>query len=169
MKIAFFGGVKSGKSRLAEKRIISLAGKQKPYYLATNTCLDKEMQQRIAEHRKRRSNRFETIEEPIDLLGVVKNCDRPVLIECITLWLNNMLFQQKESVEILNILEETLKLPKKMVFVHNEVGFGIIPDNPLARQFVDLSGRAGQLLGHYCDEVYFCAAGIQLKMKPQCH
>lgn len=163
MKIAFLGGVKSGKSRLAEERIQKMVGT--PYYLATTECLDEEMQQRIAEHQKRRADRFENIEEPLDLLGTVKCCNRPVLVECVTMWLNNMLYHQNEAVEILNILEQTLKLPKDMVLVHNEVGLGIIPDNPLARQFVDLSGRAGQLLGLYCDELYFCVAGIQVRMK----
>jgi adenosylcobinamide kinase/adenosylcobinamide-phosphate guanylyltransferase len=163
MKVAFLGGVKSGKSRLAEERVQGMT--QKPYYLATTECLDEEMQQRIAEHQKRRGDRFEIIEEPLDLLGAVKRCDRPVLIECVSMWLNNMLYHQKKSTEILTLLEKTLKQPKKMVLVHNEVGLGIIPDNPLARQFVDLSGRAGQLLGQYCDEVYFCIAGIQLRLK----
>jgi adenosylcobinamide kinase/adenosylcobinamide-phosphate guanylyltransferase len=163
MKVAFLGGVKSGKSRLAEERVQRMT--QKPYYLATTECLDEEMQQRIAEHQKRRGDRFEIIEEPLDLLGAVKRCDRPVLIECVSMWLNNMLYHQKKSTEILTLLEKTLKQPQKMVLVHNEVGLGIIPDNPLARQFVDLSGRAGQLLGQYCDEVYFCIAGIQLRLK----
>ncbi len=165
MKVVFLGGVKSGKSRLAEERVQKMAGAQKPYYLATTDCLDEEMQLRIAEHQKRRAEKFETIEEPLDLLAAVKRCDRPVLIECVTMWLNNMLFHNKDGTEILTILEETLKQPKEMVLVHNEVGLGIIPDNPLARQFVDLSGRAGQLLGHYCDEVYFCAAGLFIRMK----
>ncbi|MEN8218065.1 MAG: bifunctional adenosylcobinamide kinase/adenosylcobinamide-phosphate guanylyltransferase [Pseudomonadota bacterium] len=163
MKVAFLGGVKSGKSRLAEERVQGMT--QKPYYLATTECLDEEMQQRIAEHQKRRGDRFEIIEEPLDLLGAVKRCERPVLIECVSMWLNNMLYHQKDSTEILTLLEKTLKQPQKMVLVHNEVGLGIIPDNPLARQFVDLSGRAGQLLGQYCDEVYFCIAGIQLRLK----
>ncbi|RKZ90947.1 MAG: adenosylcobinamide kinase [Candidatus Parabeggiatoa sp. nov. 1] len=165
MKVAFLGGVKSGKSRLAEERVQTMTGAPKPYYLATTECWDEEMQLRIAEHQKRRGKNFETIEESLDLLGAVKRCDRPVLIECVSMWLNNMLFHNKNSADILPILEETLLQPQEMVLVLNEVGQGVIPDNPLARQFVDLSGRAGQLLGHYCDEVYFCVAGLKMKMK----
>lgn len=164
-KIAFLGGVKSGKSRRAEERIQELAGNQKPYYLAMTECLDEEMQQRILLHQQRRRNHFETIEEPLDLLGVVQSCERPILIECISMWLNNMLYYRKTSEEILELLETTLQQPKEMVLVHNEVGLGIIPENSLARQFIDLSGRAGQLLGHYCEEVYWCTAGLPLKIK----
>ncbi len=161
MKVAYLGSLKSGKSRLAEQRI--LANTQKPYYLATTQCLDEEMQLRIAEHQKRRGNQFEVIEEPLDLFNAVKRCERPVLIECVTAWLNNMLYHQNTN--ILATLEQTLKLPNDVVWVHNEVGLGIIPDNRLARQFADLSGRAGQLLGQYCDEVYFCIAGIATQIK----
>jgi len=167
MKVAFVGGVKSGKSRLAEDYVRKMAGESKPIYLATTECLDEEMQQRIAEHRQRRGEAFDTIEESLDLLEVLKQCDRPVLVECISMWLNNMLFHQKQPADILTILEEILKWPQDMVFVHNEVGQGIMPDNPLARQFVDLSGRAGQLLGQYCDEVYFCLVGIPVPIKKE--
>lgn len=165
MKVAFVGGVKSGKSRLAEDYVRKMAGEAKAIYLATTECLDEEMLKRIAEHRERRGEDFETIEESLNLLEVLKQCDRPVLVECISMWLNNMLFHEKKPADILRLLEEILKLPQDMVLVHNEVGLGIMPDNPLARQFVDLSGRAGQLLGAYCDEVYFCFVGIPMPIK----
>jgi adenosylcobinamide kinase/adenosylcobinamide-phosphate guanylyltransferase len=142
-----------------------LAGTQKPYYLATTQCLDAEMRQRIAIHQQRRAGRFVTIEAAVNLLEAIKTCHAPILIECVTMWINNMLYHQQESHAILTILEEILTQPHDLVLVHNEVGLGIIPDNPLARQFADISGKAGQLLGHYCDEVYFCAAGLNLRMK----
>jgi adenosylcobinamide kinase/adenosylcobinamide-phosphate guanylyltransferase len=66
---------------------------------------------------------------------------------------------------ILEELDAILQLPNELVFVHNEVGFGIIPENKLARKFVDLSGKAAQLIARYCDEVFFCSAGLKLKMK----
>jgi adenosylcobinamide kinase / adenosylcobinamide-phosphate guanylyltransferase len=165
IKIAFIGGIKSGKSQLAEACVQQIAGNQKPYYLATTQCLDAEMQQRIRIHQQRRSNQFITIEEPLNLLKVVQQYEHPILIECITMWINNMLYHQKREEEILTDLKTLLQQPKSIVFVHNEVGLGIIPDNPLARQFIDLSGKAGQLLGQYCDEVYFCAAGLSMRMK----
>jgi len=165
IKIAFIGGIKSGKSQLAEVRVQQMAGSQKPYYLATTQCLDDEMQQRIRIHQQRRANQFVTIEEPLNLLEVIQPCEHPILLECVTMWINNMLYHQKCEDEILTELETILQQPKSIVFVHNEVGLGIIPNNPLARQFIDISGKAGQLLGKYCDEVYFCAAGLSMRMK----
>ena len=131
MKVLFLGDVKSGKSRLAEQYIINMAAGEKTIYLATNSCLNEEMQQRIIEHQQRRNNQFETIEEPLDLIKVIQHCNRPILVDCITIWLNNMLYYNKKSAEILIILEQLLNLPKRLVLVHNEVGLGIISDNLL--------------------------------------
>ena len=165
MKTLFIGGVKSGKSRLAEHYMLSRTSCQ-PIYLATTECLDEEMRSRIAVHKQRRKNAFVTIEEPVNLLATLQTCARPVLIECVTLWLNNMLYHGYAEHMILQELAAVLALPGDMVFVLNEVGFGIIPDNALARQFVDLSGKAAQMLGQGCDEVFFCSAGLSLAMKP---
>lgn len=123
------------------------------------------MQQRIAQHQQRRATQFITIEEPQALYQTVKNCDKPVLIECLTMWLNNQLYHGVTEAEILDELKHTLTLPQTTVWVHNETGLGVIADNPLARQFVDISGKAGQLLGQYCDNVYFCSAGLLLPLK----
>lgn len=165
MKTLFIGGVKSGKSRLAEAAILQHAGEIKPYYLATTELLDAEMQARIAVHQQRRQDLFITLEEPLKLLEAVYLCQRPVLIECITMWLNNALYHRISENSILQELEAVMQLPVDLVLVHNEVGFGVIPDNALARQFVDLSGKAAQLMAKYCDEVYFCSAGLALRMK----
>ncbi len=81
------------------------------------------------------------------------------------MWLNNQLYHGKTEAEILAELEAVLQSPSDLVLVHNEVGFGIIPDNALARQFVDLSGKAAQLMGQYCERVFFCSAGFMLAMK----
>lgn len=165
MKALFIGGVKSGKSRLAEDAILKFSGDINPFYLATNEVFDVEMQARIVVHQQQRQNFFITLEEPLKLFDALQNCHAPVLIECVTMWLNNALYHQIPEQKILHELEVVLKLPNDIFFVHNEVGFGIIPDNALARQFVDLSGKAAQLMASYCDEVYFCSAGLALRMK----
>lgn len=167
MKMLFIGGIKSGKSRLAEAAILEFSSGVKPYYLATNECFDEEMQARVLTHKQQRQNAFETFEEPVKLLETLRNLERPVLVECVTMWLNNMLFHDFSEQEILDELETVMKLPIDLVLVHNEVGFGIIPDNALARKFVDLSGRAGQLMAQHCELVYFCSAGLALKMKDE--
>lgn len=165
MKTLFIGGVKSGKSRLAEAAILNYSGETKPFYLATNEVFDAEMQARIALHQQQRQNLFHTLEEPLNLFDALQNRQAPVLIECVTMWLNNALYHQIPAQKILQELEAVLNTPNDLFFVHNEVGLGIIPDNALARQFVDLSGKAAQLLGRHCDEVYFCSAGLALRMK----
>ena len=165
MKTLFIGGIKSGKSRLAEAYILEQAGTNKPYYLAMTEFFDDEMQARIHAHQQRRQDCFITLEEPIKLFDALEKCQNPVLIECISMWLNNMLFHQVSEADILQELEAVLRLSCDMVLVHNEVGLGVIADNPLARRFVDLSGKAAQLMGQYCDEVFFCSAGLKMRMK----
>ena len=166
MKTLFIGGVKSGKSRLAERYILDNCGQQyKPYYLATTEFLDDEMRSRIAVHQQRRQDSFVTLEEPLYLLRVLAACQLPVLVECVSMSLNNALYHQWSEAAILRELAAVMQLPVDLVLVHNEVGQGIIPDNVLARQFVDLSGKAAQLMASYCDTVFFCSAGLQLRMK----
>ena len=165
MKTLFIGGVKSGKSRLAEAYILGQMVTDKPCYLATTEFFDDEMQARVQIHQQRRKDSFITLEEPVKLLDALEKCQRPVLIECVSMWLNNLLYHQTPEADILKELETVLQLPCNMVLVHNEVGLSVIADNPLARQFVDLSGKAAQLMGQYCDEVFFCSAGLKMRMK----
>jgi adenosylcobinamide kinase/adenosylcobinamide-phosphate guanylyltransferase len=165
MKTLFIGGIKSGKSRLAEAYILEQAGTNRPYYLATTEFFDDEIQARVLIHQQRRKDFFVTIEEPVKLFDVLEKSQRPVLIECVSMWLNNLLHYQISEAVILQELKAVLQLPCDMVLVHNEVGLGVIADNPLARRFVDLSGKAAQLMGQYCDEVFFCSAGLKLRMK----
>lgn len=164
MKTLFIGGVKSGKSRLAETYILEHA-KQKPYYLATTEFIDDEMRQRIAVHQQRRQDRFITIEAPVQLLNTLKDYPGFVLIECVSMWLNNMLYNQKTEELILQELGAVMQLNIDMVLVLNEVGLGVIADNPLARQYVDLSGKIAQLMAEQCDEVFFCCAGLKVQLK----
>jgi adenosylcobinamide kinase/adenosylcobinamide-phosphate guanylyltransferase len=165
MKTLFIGGVKSGKSRLAERHILSQSPQIKPYYLATTEFFDGEMHARIAAHKQQRQDLFITLEEPLRLLETLQTCQAPVLVECVTMWLNNTLYHRMPETAILQELETVMQLPNDLVLVHNEVGLGIIPDNALARQFVDLSGKAAQLMATHCDQVYFCSAGLQWAMK----
>jgi adenosylcobinamide kinase / adenosylcobinamide-phosphate guanylyltransferase len=165
MKTLFIGGVKSGKSQLAEHYILTHCAQHKPYYLATTEFLDDEMRARIAVHQARRQDKFITLEEPLHLLSTLKTCRIPVLVECTNMWLNNAMYHHWPETQILQELETIMHLPTDLVLVHNEVGQGIIPDNALARQFVDLSGKAAQLMARYCDKVFFCSAGLALPMK----
>jgi adenosylcobinamide kinase/adenosylcobinamide-phosphate guanylyltransferase len=165
MKTLFIGGTKSGKSSLAEAYILQLAATVKPYYLATTEFTDEEMQSRIQVHQQRRQDLFDTLEEPVKLLAALQKCRRPVLVECVSMWLNNLLHHKVPEIDILQELEAVLQQSCDMVLVHNEVGLGVIADNRLARQFVDLSGKAAQLMGEHCDQVFFCSAGLKIKMK----
>jgi adenosylcobinamide kinase / adenosylcobinamide-phosphate guanylyltransferase len=165
VKTLFIGGVKSGKSRLAEAYVLEQAKAVKPYYLATAEFIDDELHARISVHRERRGDSFILIEEAVELKQALQDCPGPVLIDCVTLWLNNMLHRQWPERVILDQLDEIMKLPIVMTFVQNEVGFGIIPENVLARQFVDLSGKAAQLIGEKSNHVYYCCAGLTLTLK----
>jgi adenosylcobinamide kinase / adenosylcobinamide-phosphate guanylyltransferase len=164
MKTLFIGGIKSGKSRLAETYILGQS-KQKPYYLATTEFIDDEMRQRITVHQQRRQDRFITIEEPVRLMDIMEDCPGPVLIECVSMWLNNMLYHKFSEKLILQELSAVMQLSIDMVVVQNEVGLGVIADNPLARQYVDISGKAAQLLGEQCDQAFFCCAGLTVRLK----
>jgi adenosylcobinamide kinase / adenosylcobinamide-phosphate guanylyltransferase len=165
VKTLFIGGVKSGKSKLAEAYVLEQAKAAKPYYLATAECIDDELRARICVHRERRGDKFILIEEAVELKQALQDCPGPVLIDCISMWLNNLLYRQWPDSYILDKLDEIMRLPVTMTLVQNEVGFGIIPENALARQFVDLSGKASQLIGEKCNHVYYCCAGLTLTMK----
>jgi len=165
MKTLFTGGIKSGKSRLAEAYILERTATEKPYYLATTEFFDDEMRERVRIHQQRRQDLFITIEESVRLLEAMQKCQGPVLVECVSMWLNNQLYHQVPETDILQELEAVLHLPLSMVLVHNEVGLSVVSDNRLARQFVDLSGKAAQLMGQHCDQVFFCSAGLKMRMK----
>ena len=165
MKILIIGGVKSGKSRHAEQLILEMAKGIKPVYLATSEFNDSEMKKRITSHRQRRGNKFETLEEPLCLASVLRKNQCPVLIECLTMWLNNALHHKYSERKVFAEIDNLLSLECDVVFVINEVGLGIIPENPLARKFLDLSGRIAQKLGEACDEVIWCVAGNTIRIK----
>ena len=165
MKVLITGGVKSGKSQFAEKRCQKLVCKEKPIYLATSEIIDAEMQQRIFVHQQRRQNQFLTVEEPLELARCMKEFRSAVLVECMSMWINNMLYHQKTEQSIMKEVDCIMKLTIPMILVINDVGMGVIPNNSLARQFVDISGKVAQMVGQRAHEVHFCVAGQVLQIK----
>jgi adenosylcobinamide kinase/adenosylcobinamide-phosphate guanylyltransferase len=159
------GGARSGKSRYAEGLIAVLPP---PWiYIATAEALDGEMAQRIAEHRARRDGRWRTIEAPRDLATLADlPAGAPVLIDCMTLWLSNLLLAGLDVEREIENFETVLAQTSGNVFlVANEVGWGIVPDNALARRFRDLQGRLNQRLAARADRVVLVVAGLPLFVK----
>ncbi len=163
MKTLFIGGIKSGKSRHAESFALRHS-KKKPYYLATTEFFDDEMKRRIKRHKKQRKKRFRTIEEPLKLAKVIKKCDDVVLVEDMSMWINNMLYHGKEK-KIYKEVEKLLKLEQDVVFVINNVGESVIGQNALVRKFCDVNGIVSQKLSHKCDAVYNVVAGIAQRIR----
>ena len=161
------GGQRSGKSRLAETLIEDAAGGG--LYLATAQARDGEMTDRIAAHRARRGPDWDTIEEPLDILEQIREhaaADRPVLVDCVTLWLSNLMEAGRDVDQEAESLARGLDgLAGPVVFVSNEVGLGVIPANALAREFADAAGRVNQRLAQRADRVLFTAAGLPLVLK----
>jgi adenosylcobinamide kinase/adenosylcobinamide-phosphate guanylyltransferase len=160
------GGARSGKSRYAESLI---ANEPPPWiYVATAEALDQEMTTRIAEHRARREGRWRTIEAPRDLAGALARvpAGAAVLIDCMTLWLSNLLLAEADiEAEIAGLEDALRRMQGTAVLVANEVGFGIVPDNALARRFRDLQGRLNQRLAARADRVVLMVAGLPLFVK----
>ncbi len=161
------GGARSGKSRHAEALVEAQPGAC--IYIATAEASDAEMAQRIARHRERRGPRWETVEEPLELaatLAGVAGPGRTVLVDCLTLWLSNLLAAGRDPASETQGLVACLEsLAGPVVFVSNEVGLGVIPDNALARTFIDHAGRLHQALGEVAQSVRFLAAGQVLHLK----
>jgi adenosylcobinamide kinase / adenosylcobinamide-phosphate guanylyltransferase len=170
-KLTFItGGARSGKSRLAEE--LALKQGEPLLYIATGQPCDGEMSERIRRHQQRRGPAWQTIEEPLDLLGVLTGHDgwfKAVLVDCVTLWLTNMMFSDNGNEAVLGRVRElaaaTVHLKTPLIFVSNEVGMGIVPDNELARRFRDLAGEANEILAAAADEVYVTFSGLPLKIK----
>lgn len=161
------GGARSGKSAFALKLGEAMAGPR--VYLATGQAGDAEMTLRIGRHKEERGDGWQTIEEPRDIVAEVDKAEGVLLIDCLTLWISNLLFASLDDGEIIK-RAESLALASsstgaKVIAVSNEVGLGIVPDNALARRFRDLSGAANRLMAGRATEVWFVAAGIPLKMK----
>lgn len=162
------GGARSGKSRRAEQLVMSRPG---PWtYVATAQAFDDEMRLRIAEHRQRRGEDWTTIEAPLDLPETVRKYGRdaqPMLIDCLTLWLSNvMLAAHCVDDERDQLIAALAMAACPIVIVSNEVGLGIVPENALARTFRDAQGRLNQNVAELAGHVVLMAAGLPLVLKP---
>jgi len=164
MKILYYGGQKSGKSKLAEVKALELTNGEKPYYIATydNSYADEEMQARLTQHLKQREEKFITIEEPLDLVSVIEK-KKTYLVDCISMWILNTL--KVPQTELFSQLEALEKKETNIVFVLNDVNSGVIPINKESRIFVDRTGVIGQKIASFCDEVYEVKLGIGVKIK----
>ena len=162
------GGARSGKSRHAEQ-LVQTSGLE-PYYIATAQALDKEMSDRIDEHRTRRGDRWRTIEEPLALTRTLHSVTaegRALLIDCLTLWLTNLMVHDRPiEAEIDSFVESLEALSGAAVFVSNEVGQGVMPTNAMARAFIDHAGRLHQRLAEKADQVLLMTAGLAQQLKP---
>jgi adenosylcobinamide kinase/adenosylcobinamide-phosphate guanylyltransferase len=168
--VFLLGGARSGKSDLALEMLGK--GKGRRGYVATAEALDDEMTARILDHRRRRGPRWETIEVPIDLPDALKKLAPThsfLLVDCLTLWLSNLLSRHATDKPLLDRFEALVEAMKeiegKLVVVSNEVGMGVVPDHPLGRRFRDLSGILHQQVAAASNEVYWVAAGLPLRLK----
>lgn len=163
-KALFIGGIKSGKSKNAEEYTLKIA-KEKPIYLATNEFFDDEMKKRVQLHQEQRVDSFTTLEEPLDLTRIIKLQRSIVLVECVSMWINNMLYHKFNEKDILAHLEEISKMDTNTVWVINDVSCSVVDANPLVRKFVDINGRISQFLAEQSSEVFYTTAGISVQIK----
>jgi len=172
VKELILGGARSGKSALALRRAAAAAQSGRAVtWLATAQALDAEMAERIARHRAERPGGWRTVEEPLHLAQALRNsaaADNCVVVDCLTLWLTNLLLAGDDALpgrETAALLATLPALPGEIILVANEVGLGIVPDNPLGRRFRDEAGRLNQSVAALCDHVVFVAAGLPLQLK----
>ncbi|ENX05570.1 bifunctional adenosylcobinamide kinase/adenosylcobinamide-phosphate guanylyltransferase [Acinetobacter courvalinii] len=165
------GGARSGKSRLAEQ--IAKDSGLSVIYMATAQALDEEMQQRIAHHQQQRPAHWQVLEEPIYLADRLLQCDQAnqlILVDCLTLWLSNLLFaedpalQQQQMQKLFEVLPQ---LQSQIILVSNETGLGVVPMGEISRRFVDEAGRLHQTLGQLAHKVMFCVAGFPMILKDE--
>ena len=169
------GGARSGKSTFAEKLALEFGAPLG--YLATAQTLDNEMDERVRSHRDRRGGEWNTIEEPVHLSQALARCDgqyQAILVDCVTLWLSNLLFKYEDTGENIEerIHEDLQRLKSTLhgmvtpvILVSNEVGMGIVPDNAMVRMFRDIAGTTNQALASAAHEVHVVISGIPLKLK----
>jgi len=169
------GGARSGKSSFALNLAEGARGgdaispAMKKVYIATAQALDNEMKERIERHKKERSAEWATIEEPLNISEMIKEVHKKydvILLDCLTLWLSNLMLNNKDIEKEVDALCKLLPTVDCSLFtVSNEVGMGIVPDNELSRKFRDLAGLLNQKIAGIADEVYLVTAGIPLKIK----
>lgn len=174
--ILITGGSRSGKSAFAQKTAEALTGPRA--YVATCPVIDREMEDRIQKHREaRRGKGWETIEETLDLAGVIRRAGgyRVLLVDCLTLWINNLLYEAERRGESFTeeaaadhcreLIGTAAAFPGTVIFVTNELGMGIIPENETARRFRDVAGRCNQEIATAAQTVTLVVSGIPLELK----
>jgi len=161
------GGARSGKSQYAEALIEKQPGNC--IYVATAEAGDAEMAARVRRHQARRDSRWKTVEAPLDLVPALHahaHPDAAILVDCLTLWLSNLLAAARDPARESDALVSALPaLRGPVIFVSNEVGLGIVPDNELARNFRDHAGRLHQAVAAVAQSVTFMIAGLPLEIK----
>lgn len=161
------GGARSGKSSFAVSEALKLKGRKA--YIASADALDGEMKERIKKHKKDRGDGWDTYEEPIRISEVLKKIEGQysvILLDCLTLWLSNLMMNGKSIEKEIKLLCSTLHAaPCTLFVVSNEVGMGIVPENEMARRFRDMAGMLNQRVAEIADEVYLVVAGIPVKIK----
>lgn len=169
MRELILGGVRSGKSRLAEQH--AQATGLPVSYIATATGEDEEMRARIAHHQQQRSAQWHLLEEPLALAAALQReaaDDRCVLVDCLTLWLTNLLCAQDETrlqQETAALLQVLPGLPGHIILVSNETGMGVVPLGELTRRYCDEAGRLHQAVAQRCEKVILTVAGLPLNLK----
>ena len=167
------GGARSGKSKFAEDYTLSLrADASLPaIYIATSEAFDSEMEERVSLHRKRRGAEWKSVEEPLELAQILKETDnhlnQPRLVDCLTLWLNNLIFYQRNiDTELATLIDMLDRQHADVVFVTNEIGMGVIPETKLGREFRDVAGSVNQTIANEVSQMYFIVSGQPMKVKP---
>ncbi len=170
-KILVIGGCRSGKSSHALLLAETMGDRR--IFVATCVPQDKEMQNRVDRHRLERENTWDTLEIPVNVAGAVTDHSPAadvILVDCLTLWLNNLLMETRNVEEIRKridgLAEAVNNAPHAIILVSNEVGAGIVPENKLARLYRDLSGWTNQAIAKACDRVIWMVAGIPVTIKP---
>ncbi len=165
------GGARSGKSRLAEK--IALESGLNVVYIATAQPLDEEMQERILHHQESRPREWQVIEEPLYLSEKLQEIDAQnqlILIDCLTLWMSNLLLQDASELQMSQCQKLLTILPNlksEIILVSNETGLGVVPMGNISRKFIDESGRLHQQIGQIAQKVVFCVAGFPIILKEE--
>lgn len=161
------GGARSGKSRYAQAR--AEATGLRPLFVATAQAFDDEMRERIARHREDRGTGWITVEAPLDLPEAIRAhdaSDRVLLVDCLTLWVTNLMLAGHDvAIATDSFVGALTEARGSLVIVSNEVGWGIVPDNALARRFRDEAGRVNQRIADWAEEVQLLVAGLNLRLK----
>ena len=167
------GGARSGKSAHAEQLAEAHASNtgSQLVYMATAEIFDDEMESRIQLHRDRRGPEWQLVEAPLDLPDAIRAADAQtttILVDCLSVWTTNLLIHERDLAASRDALLASLSDCKgRILLVASETGLGIVPDNALSRRFRDANGRLNQAVASRADEVFFVAAGLALRLKPQ--